>query len=120
VQRNALVVVSLVMPLHHGHRFLPSTAGASRLGAIDRERAVTRCVAGGTPTQSGRVLRCRPRSARVELAHEPHLAIPYVRHGLVGLYTAAVELLARNVTVCIVKTESFDPGRLLVLRIDWE
>jgi hypothetical protein len=43
----------------------------------------------------------------------------YVRKGLVGLY-AAVELLAENVTARTVKGESFDPARLMVLRIDWE
>jgi hypothetical protein len=73
------------------------------------------CVGGGI-----RVSKLGPKSARVELARLPHLVIPYVRHGLVGLYAAGVELLARDVTARIVKSESFDPARLLVLRIDWE
>jgi hypothetical protein len=67
-----------------------------------------------------RITKLGPNSARIELARLPHLVIPYARHGLLGLYTAAVELLAGNVTARIVKSESFDPGRLFVLRIDWE
>lgn len=67
-----------------------------------------------------RISKLGPKSARIELARMPHLAIPYARHGLIGLYAGGVELLARNVTTRIVKTESFDPGRLVVLRIDWE
>jgi hypothetical protein len=50
----------------------------------------------------------------------PHLAIPYVKNGLVGLYAAAIELLAENVAARIVKSESFDPAHLVVLRIDWD
>ena len=61
-----------------------------------------------------------PDPARIELARLPHLAIPYVRHGLLGLYTAAIELLASNVNARIVKTESTEPTRLFVLRIDWD
>jgi hypothetical protein len=67
-----------------------------------------------------RIWKVAPKSVRVELARMPHLAIPYVRNGLVGLYAAAVELLATNVTARIVKSESFDPAHLLVLRIDWD
>lgn len=73
------------------------------------------CVGGGV-----RVTKLGPKSARIALAGLPHMAIPYVRHGLVGLYTAAVELLGSNVATRIVKSESSDPGRLFVLRIDWE
>jgi hypothetical protein len=73
------------------------------------------CVGGGI-----RVWKVGPKSARVEVARCPQLGIPYVRNGLVGLYTAAVELLARNVTTRIVKTESHKPAELFVLRIDWE
>jgi hypothetical protein len=72
------------------------------------------CIGGGL-----RIHKLGPKSVRVELAHFPHLAIPYVRNGLVGLYAAAIELLAKNVTTRIVKSESFAPERLLVLRIDW-
>lgn len=67
-----------------------------------------------------RITKLGPKSARIELARLPHLVIPYVRHGLLGLYTAAVELLASNVTARIVRSESADPARLFVLRIDWE
>ena len=67
-----------------------------------------------------RILELGPKSARIELARLPHLAIPYVRHGLLGLYTAAIELLASNVNARIVKTESTEPTRLFVLRIDWD
>ena len=67
-----------------------------------------------------RITKLAPKSVRVELARLTLLDIPYVRHGLVGVYTAAVELLAKNVATRIVKTESFDPTRLLVLRIDWD
>lgn len=67
-----------------------------------------------------RITKLGPKSVRIELARLPHLVIPYVRHGMLGLYTAAVELLASNVTARIVKSESFDPARLFVLRIDWE
>ena len=73
------------------------------------------CIGGGL-----RIWKVGPKSVRVELARMPHLAIPYVRHGLVGLYAAAVELLGDHVTARIVKSESFDPAQLLVLRIDWE
>jgi hypothetical protein len=73
------------------------------------------CVGGGV-----RIWKVAPKSVRVELARMPHLVVPYVRNGLVGLYAAAVELLAENVTARIVKGKSFDPAQLLVLRIDWE
>jgi hypothetical protein len=73
------------------------------------------CIGGGI-----RVWKVGPKSVRIELARLPHLAVPYVRNGLVGLYAAAVELLASNVTVRVVKGESFDTAQLLVLRIDWE
>jgi hypothetical protein len=66
-----------------------------------------------------RVSKLGPNSARVELARITLLGIPYVRHGLLGIYTAAVELLAKDVTARIVRTESFDPEQLLVLRLDW-
>ncbi|HTV25670.1 MAG TPA: hypothetical protein VMG12_43540 [Polyangiaceae bacterium] len=67
-----------------------------------------------------RISKLGPKAARIELAGAPQMTIPYVRYGLVGLYTGAVELLASNVTTRIVRSESADPGRLLVLRIDWE
>jgi hypothetical protein len=67
-----------------------------------------------------RIHKPAPKAARVELARMPLLGIPYVRWGTVGVYAAAVELLAKKVETRIVKTESFDPGRLLVLRIEWE
>jgi hypothetical protein len=73
------------------------------------------CIGGGI-----RIWKVAAKSVRVELAGLPHLAIPYVKNGLVGLYAAAIELLANNVTARIVKSESFDPARLVVLRIDWE
>ena len=73
------------------------------------------CIGGGI-----RIWKVGAKSVRVELAHMPQLAIPYVRNGLVGLYAAAIELLADHVTTRIVKGESFDPARLLVLRIDWD
>jgi hypothetical protein len=73
------------------------------------------CVGGGV-----RVTKLGPKAARVELARMPHLMIPYVRQGVVGLYAGAVELLSSNVTARIVKTESAEPTRLLVLRIDWD
>jgi hypothetical protein len=66
-----------------------------------------------------RISKLGPNSARVELARITLLGIPYVRHGLLGIYTAAVELLATGVTARIVKTESFCPEQLLVLRLDW-
>ena len=72
------------------------------------------CIGGGV-----RIWKLAEKSVRVELAHMPQLAIPYVRNGLVGLYAAAIELLAENVTARIVKSESFDPARLVVLRIEW-
>ena len=72
------------------------------------------CVGGGI-----RIFKLGPKSARIELARMPHLAIPYARHGVLGIYTAAVELLATNVTARIVKTESGDPTHVMVLRIDW-
>jgi hypothetical protein len=67
-----------------------------------------------------RITKLGPKSVRVEVARLPHLVIPYARHGLLGFYTAAVELLASNVKARIVKTESADPARLFVLRIEWE
>jgi len=67
-----------------------------------------------------RIVKVGPKAVRVEFARLPHLAIPYVRHGLLGLYTAAIELLASNVNARIVKHESTEPTRLFVLRIDWE
>jgi hypothetical protein len=73
------------------------------------------CIGGGV-----RICKLGPKSVRIELARLPQLAIPYVRNGIVGLYAAAVELLADNVTARIVKSESFEPTRLLVLRIDWD
>jgi len=73
------------------------------------------CIGGGI-----RITKLGPKSVRIELARLPHLVIPYVRNGLLGLYTAAVELLASNVTARIVKSESADPTRVFVLRIDWE
>jgi hypothetical protein len=73
------------------------------------------CIGGGV-----RICKLGPKSVRIELARLPQLAIPYVRNGLVGLYVAAIELLAENVTARVVKSESFEPTRLLVLRIDWD
>lgn len=73
------------------------------------------CVGGGI-----RVTKLGPKAARIELARMSHLSIPYVRHGLVGLYAGAVELLASNVSARVVKSESAEPTRLLVLRIDWD
>jgi hypothetical protein len=67
-----------------------------------------------------RIFKLGPKSVRIELARLPQLAIPYVRNGLVGLYAAAVELLAENVTARVVKSESFEPTHLMVLRIDWD
>jgi hypothetical protein len=67
-----------------------------------------------------RVSKLGPKSVRVELARLPHLVIPYARYGLLGFYAAGVELLASQVTARIVKSESADPARLFVLRIDWE
>lgn len=67
-----------------------------------------------------RIFKLGQSSAHVELARMPLLGIPYVRWGTVGVYTAAVELLAKSATTRIVKTESSDPERLLVLRIDWD
>ncbi len=67
-----------------------------------------------------RIFKLGPKSARVELARLTLLGIPYVRWGTVGVYTAAVELLCKSATTRIVKTESSEPDRLLVLRIDWE
>lgn len=67
-----------------------------------------------------RVLKLSRNSARVEVAEDRLLVIPYTRNGMVGIYTAAVELLASKVTTRIIKSESQDPGRLFVLRIEWE
>jgi hypothetical protein len=67
-----------------------------------------------------RVTKLGPKAARIELAGVPHMNFPYVRYGLLGVYTAAVELLGSNVAARIVKSESSDPGRLFVLRVDWD
>lgn len=67
-----------------------------------------------------RIVRLGHRSARVELAKHGLLELPYYRNAVVGVYTAGVELLGGNVTSRIMKAESSDPGRMLVLRIDWE
>ena len=66
-----------------------------------------------------------PRSAGTAaalrvFARLPHLAIPYARNGLLGLYAAAIELLASNVNARIIKNESTEPTRLFVLRVDWD
>jgi hypothetical protein len=67
-----------------------------------------------------RVVKLGHKSARVELAGHTLLSIPYYRNATVGVYTAAVELLASDVSTRIIKVESQDPARLLVLRIDWD
>lgn len=67
-----------------------------------------------------RIWKHGPKAAKVELARMPLQDIPYVRWGTVGVYTAAVELLAKSVATRIVRTESSDPARLLVLRIEWD
>jgi hypothetical protein len=67
-----------------------------------------------------RICKVGSKSVRIEVARSPQLAIPYVRNALVGLYAAAIELFADNVTARIVKGESFEPAHLLVLRIDWD
>jgi hypothetical protein len=66
-----------------------------------------------------RVLKLAAKSARVELAGHGLLAIPYYRNATVGVYTAAVELLGKDVSTRVMKVESQDPARLLVMRIDW-
>jgi hypothetical protein len=73
------------------------------------------CIGGGL-----RVMKLGPKSARIELARMPHLTLAYVRHGVLGLYVGGVELLAGGVTARIVKSESAEPTRMMVLRIDWE
>jgi hypothetical protein len=67
-----------------------------------------------------RIVRLGNRSARVELAKHGLLDLPYYRNAVVGVYTAGVELLGGNVSCRIMKAESSDPARMLVLRIDWE
>jgi hypothetical protein len=67
-----------------------------------------------------RVTKLSRTSARVEIAEDRLLVIPYARNGLVGIYTAAVELLASNASTHIIKNESQNPGRLVVLHIEWE
>lgn len=66
-----------------------------------------------------RIVRLSDRSARVELAKHSMLEVPYYRNAVVGVYTAGVELLASDVSCRIVKAESSDPTRMLVMRIDW-
>ncbi|MEY2929937.1 MAG: hypothetical protein RL033_686 [Pseudomonadota bacterium] len=67
-----------------------------------------------------RIVRLAAKSARVELARHGLLELPYYRNAVQGVYTAGVELLGSNVSCRILRAESSDPGRLLVLRIDWE
>jgi hypothetical protein len=67
-----------------------------------------------------RIVRLAAKSARVELARHGLLDLPYYRHAVLGVYTAGVELLGSNVSCRILKAESSDPARMLVLRIDWE
>jgi hypothetical protein len=67
-----------------------------------------------------RVTRLGPQAAKVELAQQTLLDIPYYRHALIGVYTAAVELLGSNVSARLLSAESREPGRLSALRIEWE
>ena len=67
-----------------------------------------------------RIVRLGARSARVELAKHGLLDLPYYRNAVMGVYIAGVELLASNVSCRVLKAESSDPARMLVLRIDWE
>jgi hypothetical protein len=67
-----------------------------------------------------RVTRLAQKSAKVELGMQTLLEIPYYRHALLGVYTAAVELLGSQVTARVLSAESREPGQLLALRIDWQ
>lgn len=67
-----------------------------------------------------RIVRLGNRSARVQLARQGLLALPYYQNAVVGVYTAGVELLGSDVSCRIMKAESSDPARMFVLRIDWQ
>jgi len=66
-----------------------------------------------------RMIRLSANAARVEIALSPFLEIPYFRNALLGMYVAAVELLASNVTARLIHGESQRPGKLTVVRVDW-
>ncbi len=66
-----------------------------------------------------RIVRLGDKAARVELARHAMLEVPYYRNAVVGVYTAGVELLSRNVDCRVLKAESSEPARRLVMRIDW-
>jgi hypothetical protein len=66
-----------------------------------------------------RLIRMAERVARVEIAKSPLLEITYFRNALLGMYAAGVELLATDVQVRLLHTESQRPGELTALRIDW-
>ncbi|MGC4092817.1 MAG: hypothetical protein QM756_34020 [Polyangiaceae bacterium] len=66
-----------------------------------------------------RVTRLAPKVARVELARHALLDIPYFMNAMFGVYQAAVELLASDVSVRLQRAESMRPEQLTVLRIDW-
>jgi len=66
-----------------------------------------------------RLTRLSPRAARIELAKHPLLELTYFRNGLLGIYLAAVELMASNANGQLILAESQRPGERTVLRVDW-
>jgi hypothetical protein len=72
------------------------------------------CQGGGV-----RIVRLGAQSARIELALNPLLDVPYFRNAMVGVYAAGVELLASGVSSRILQAESKQPSKLTVLRLEW-
>ena len=66
-----------------------------------------------------RLTRLTARAARIEVAKHPLLELSYFRHGLLGIYLAAVDLMASNVSGQLVHAESQSPGERTVLRLEW-
>lgn len=66
-----------------------------------------------------RLTRLSARAARIEIAKHPLADLPYFRHGLLGIYLAAVKLLASNVSGQLLHAESQRPSERTILRIEW-
>jgi hypothetical protein len=66
-----------------------------------------------------RLTRISARVARIEVVKHPLLDLSYFRHGLLGMYVAAVELMASNVSGQLLHGSAERPSERTVLRIEW-
>jgi hypothetical protein len=66
------------------------------------------------------ITRIGDRIAKVELAGLSLLSIPYFRNALLGMHEAGIGLFASNVQVRSTSLASSPPGKLFVMRVQWD